>query len=136
MPTPSIETFNPVVSLFVRMQNNRTSQTRVMKIKVSDVARWKNHNIPRLQLDHQSQFKEAELTTIPNPKWNDNTKKLVTPVTMAICGDTEINDYTSKGPCLQVFIQAEAVAVDLNVVKFLWNLMFHLQKMSVYLSAQ
>ena len=46
---------------------------------------------------------------------------------MAICGNTEVDDYTSKRSGLRSVVEGKTVAVNLNVVVMLWDFRFQLQ---------
>jgi len=123
---PSIEVLYPFVSLDVRMQYNGTSQTREMKVKVSNVTRWKNQDVPRLEFDHQSQLIKNNLTIFPVSKWNDNTKKVISPVTMSISGDTEVDDNSSKGVADGKITKAEISTVGLDLLICFRHIPLHL----------
>jgi hypothetical protein len=97
-----------------------------MKVKVSNVTRWKNQDVPRLEFDHQSQLIKNNLTIFPVSKWNDNTKKFVNPVTMGISGDTEVDDNSSKGVADWKITKAETSAVGLNLLVFPRHVLQHL----------
>jgi len=45
---------------------------------------------------------------------------------MAVCGNTEVDDYTSKRSGLRSVIEGKTVTVNLDVVVMLWNFCFQL----------
>ena len=117
---PSIEILSPLITLNVRMQNKRTPQTSEMKVEVSDFARWKDQDIPRVHLDHQAQLMQHNLPTFPLAKGHNSTEKLVDPVSMSICGAAQVDDHASKGVGDGLVPKAERIAVLLNVLVLLW----------------
>ena len=125
---PSIEILDPLITLDVRMQNKRTSQAREMKVKVSDFARRKYQDVPRLKLDYQAQFIENNLTALPMTKRHDGAEEFVDPVPMCISGDAQVDDQSSKWIRDWYVRKPETLAVRLYFLVLLRKVVLHLQE--------
>jgi hypothetical protein len=114
MILPSIPVFHPRIKASIRMKNQRSPETFVVKVKMTYFGRFENDAVSTPQLNHQSKFMKHNLTTFTIRGHNNQTPILVSLIPVTKCCDIEIGNVSSEWVSWRLFFIWETVGICLQ----------------------
>jgi hypothetical protein len=69
---------------------------------------------------------QANITTLPVPERYNDTYSFVAVVSVCTCGDADIDDNTGERESGRVGVQRKNLAVEAELVVFVWQLVMQL----------
>jgi hypothetical protein len=101
------------------MENQRSPETFVVKIKMTYVRGFKNYAVSTPQLNHKAKLVKDNLTSFTIRDSNYQTPILVSFIPVTACGNIKVDHVSSEGINRRLFIIQQNVGVSLqNVVPF------------------